>query len=103
MPLDTQTRQTLKSLGHALNPVVMVAGKGLSDTVLEEVRRGLNDHELIKVRFAVGDRSAKQQLIAAMCQACDCELVQQIGHIALIYKQHPTGTARRSNARQQEP
>jgi RNA-binding protein len=99
MALDIQTRKKLKALGHPLKPVVMVAGKGLSDTVLEEVRRGLNDHELIKVRFAVGDRSIKQQLITDMCQTCDCELVQQIGHIALVYKENPRAKPNLSNVR----
>lgn len=99
MALDIHTRKKLKALGHALNPVVMVAGKGLSDTVLEEVRRGLNDHELIKVKFAVGDRAVKQQLIAEMCSLCDCELVQQIGHIALVYKENPKAKPNLSNVR----
>ena len=31
MALDIRTRKNLKALGHKLNPVVMVAGKGLSD------------------------------------------------------------------------
>lgn len=99
MALDSQTRKQLKALGHNLNPVVMVAGKGLSDTVLEEVRRGLHDHELIKVKFAVGDRAAKQQLIKDMCQACACELVQQIGHIALVYKENREAKPNLSNVR----
>ncbi len=99
MPLDIRTRKSLKAKGHALNPVVMVAGKGLADTVLEEIRRGLNDHELIKVKFAVGDRAIKQQLIAEMCATCDCELVQQIGHIALIYKENPKAKPNLSNVR----
>ncbi|HQQ64211.1 MAG TPA: YhbY family RNA-binding protein [Pseudomonadales bacterium] len=99
MALDIHTRKKLKALGHGLNPVVMVAGKGLSDTVLDEVRRGLHDHELIKVRFSVGDRAVKQQLIAEMCASCQCELVQQIGHIALVYKENAEAKPNLSNVR----
>jgi RNA-binding protein len=99
MALDSQTRQKLKAIGHKLNPVVTVAGKGLSDTVYEEIRRGLHDHELIKVKFAVGDREVKQQLIAEMCRTCGCELVQQIGHVALIYKENPEAKPNLSNVR----
>ena len=65
MRLDSHTRQQLKALGHALNPVVTVAGKGLADTVLDEIRRALHDHELIKVKFAVGDRTANFTLISS--------------------------------------
>lgn len=99
MPLDTKTRQHLKALGHALNPVVIVAGKGLADSVLDEISRALHDHELIKVKFAVGDRDAKKQLIHEMCMRCQCELVQQIGHIALVYKINPTAKPNLSNTR----
>lgn len=99
MPLDSQTRKQLKAIGHALNPVVTVASKGLSDSVLEEIRRALHDHELIKVKVAVGDREAKQAVIAEMCQRCECELAQTIGHIALIYKANPNAKLGVSNLR----
>ena len=99
MTLPIQTRKTLKALGHALNPVVTVAGKGLSAAVLDEVRRALHDHELIKVKFAVADRDTKQQLIRDMCAACACELVQQIGHIALVYRENPAAKPNLSNVR----
>jgi RNA-binding protein len=102
MSLDKATRQRYKALGHTLNPVVTVASKGLADGVLEEVRRALHDHELIKVKFAVGDRVVKQQIIDDLCERCDCELVQQIGHMALIYKANPTVKPHLSNARRGE-
>ena len=99
MALDIRTRKNLKALGHKLHPVVTVAGKGLSDTVQEEIRRALNDHELIEVMLVVGDRTAKQQVIADICTICDCELVQQIGHVALIYKENPQAKPNLSNVR----
>ena len=99
MTLPARTRQQLKALGHKLNPVVTVAGKGLSASVLDEVRRALHDHELIKVKFAVGDRDTKRQLIAALCEQCNCVLVQQIGHIALVYQENPQARPGLSNVR----
>ena len=99
MALDIRTRKNLKALGHKLNPVVMVASKGLSENVLDEIRRALHDHELIKVKFAIADRTVKQQVIAEMCAACGCELVQQIGHVALIYKENPQAKPNLSNVR----
>lgn len=86
MTLSTGDKKHLRQLGHSLNPVVTVAGKGLSDGVLEEVNRALDDHELIKVKLAVGERELKQQLIAELCQRVNAELVQTIGHIALLFR-----------------
>ena len=64
----------------------MVAGKGLTDGVVEETLRALDDHELIKVKFAIGDREIKQQLMKELVETVEAELVQTIGKIALIYK-----------------
>lgn len=86
MTLSAGDKKHLRQLGHSLNPVVTVAGKGLSESVLAEVDRALTDHELIKVKLAVGDRILKQQLIDELCQRSDAQLVQTIGHMALIYR-----------------
>lgn|SRR5690625_2122407 len=86
MTLSAGDKKHLRQLGHSLNPVVTVAAKGLSENVLAEVERALEDHELIKVKFAVGDRDVKQQLIDELCRQSAAQLVQTIGHIALIYR-----------------
>lgn len=86
MTLSAGDKKHLRQLGHSLNPVVTVAGKGLSENVLAEVERALSDHELIKVKFAVGDRDLKQQLIDQLCLQSTAHLVQTIGHMALLYR-----------------
>ena len=52
-PSSKELRQ-LRAQAHSLKPVVTIAGKGLAPSVLEELNRALNDHELIKVKVAVG-------------------------------------------------
>ena len=86
MSLTAQQKKQYRTLGHRLNPLVTVAGNGLSEGVQLEVDRALEDHELIKVKFNVGDRNVKQQLIQQLCEQVQAELVQQIGNIALIYR-----------------
>ncbi len=51
-PMDSKLKKRLKGLGHDLHPVVTVAGNGLTKTVLAELSRALEDHELIKVKVA---------------------------------------------------
>ncbi len=97
MTLSTGDKKHLRQLGHQLNPVVTVAGKGLSETVVAEVDRALADHELIKVKFAVGDRDLKQQLIGELSRLVKGELVQTIGHIALLYRKADKPDPRLSN------
>ncbi len=45
--LSIQERKRLRQIGHALNPVVMTGGQGLTENVVEEINRALAAHELI--------------------------------------------------------
>lgn len=76
----------LRQIGHALNPVVMLGTNGLSESVIEETERALNDHELIKVKIAGEDRELRQQLIEELVQATRASVVQKIGKIVLLYR-----------------
>ena len=85
--LSIQERKRLRQIGHALNPVVMIGGQGLTENVIEETTRALNDHELIKVKIGGEDREARAAVIEAIAEATGAEVVQTIGKIALLYKQ----------------
>lgn len=86
MSLNAAKKKHFRSIGHNLTPVVIVADKGLTDGVVEETLRALNDHELIKVKFAIGDRENRQQMISELISATNADLIQTIGKIALIFK-----------------
>lgn len=86
MPLTNEQKKQYKSIGHHLNPVLIVAENGLTEGVLAELERALNDHELIKVKFALTERDDRRALIEALCQQARCELVQVIGKMALVYR-----------------
>ena len=82
-PLSQQQKQYFRKLGHELGPVVTIGSKGLVDTVLAELRRALDDHELIKIKVNVDDRKA---MIEAVCEQTGAQLVQAIGATALLFK-----------------
>ncbi|MFI7965594.1 YhbY family RNA-binding protein, partial [Acinetobacter baumannii] len=67
--LSIHERKRLRQIGHVLNPVVMIGGQGLTDAVIEETLRALNDHELIKVKVAGEDREARTAVIDAIVEA----------------------------------
>ena len=95
-PSSKELRQ-LRAQAHALRPIVMVAGKGLSPSVLEELERALKDHELIKVKVSVGDREQRDAAIASLCDHTGAYLVQRIGNIATVLRHNPTADPRKSN------
>lgn len=83
MSLTNERKKYLRQLGHSLKPIVTVASKGVTETVLKELNRALEDHELIKVKLNVDDKTATSQ---AICDSTNAELVQSIGHVLLIFR-----------------
>lgn len=96
MSSKPNTRQ-LRAIGHKLNPVVTVAGNGLTETVRAEFERALSDHELIKIKLAVGDRELRDSLIDTLVTDSGAELIQRIGNTALILRRSSEPDPRKSN------
>ncbi len=97
MALSADRKKALRTIGHKLNPIVTVAGNGLTENVLMEINRALEDHELIKVKYAVGDREVKQELIEQTLKICRATLVQGIGNIALLLRAAKEPDPKKSN------
>ena len=81
-----QDIKQLRAIGHKLKPVVTIAGNGLSEAVVAEVDRALTQHELIKIKLAVGDRDAKKPITAELCEKTGAEVIQSIGNIILVLR-----------------
>jgi len=88
MPLKASQKKNLRGQAHHLKPLVTVADKGLSKTVVAEIERALNDHELIKVKLR-GEREVRNAWAQSIAEQCKAELVQSIGQVACFYKKHP--------------
>jgi len=86
MSLTNAQKKQYRLIGHSLNPVVMIAGNGLTEAVLTEIDRALEDHELIKIRISITDRDVRSTLIAEISKVMKSETVQVIGKVALFYR-----------------
>ncbi|AEF55883.1 YhbY family RNA-binding protein [Marinomonas posidonica] len=86
MSLTNAQKKQYRLIGHSLNPVVMIAGNGLTEAVLTEIDRALEDHELIKVRISITDRDVRSALITEISKVMKSETVQVIGKVALFYR-----------------
>ena len=86
MALQQAKIKQLRAIGHKLKPVVTVSDKGISEGILTELERALNDHELIKVKLNFDDREAKKEAIAAITEVSKSECVQAIGKMILLYR-----------------
>jgi len=97
MNITPQKARHFRSLGHKLKPVVIVAGKGLSDNILREIDRALDDHELIKISIRAADRRERANISEQICARCQATLVQRIGNVSLLYRASLEPNPRLSN------
>lgn len=83
----TQTgleRRHLRSQAQKLEPVVRIGQHGI-DPVLPNVQTALQHHPLIKVRFE-GQKDQKRELALELALKANAELIQIIGHNAVLYR-----------------
>ncbi|NMT62258.1 ribosome assembly RNA-binding protein YhbY [Marinobacter orientalis] len=102
MSLSPEQRREYRGIAHDLKPVIIVGDKGLTEGLQEELERALNDHELIKIKVASQDREARQEAVAALCEASGAELVQTIGKIAVIMRRAKKPNPKLSNLLRQK-
>jgi RNA-binding protein len=86
--LTGKQRRHLRSLGHHLDPVVVVGKEAVSPSLVKATKEALAQHELVKVKLleTAGDRHA---LAEELAQSAGAELAGVLGRTALIYKRHP--------------
>jgi len=86
----------LRSLAHALKPVVFVGQKGITDALITSTEQALVRHELIKVKFIDFKGKEQKKEIAEIIQIkTGCLMAGMIGHVAIFYKQHDDPEKRR--------
>ncbi len=86
--LSPTRRRELKARAHALDPVVLIGGAGLSPAVLAEIDRALKSHELIKVRVNGADRLGRETILAEVCKQTGAQPVQHIGKVLVVFRQN---------------
>ncbi|HEY2091831.1 MAG TPA: ribosome assembly RNA-binding protein YhbY [Thermoanaerobaculia bacterium] len=87
MPLTSKQRQFLKGLAHPLAPVVRVGRGRLKDSVVEETKKSLFSHELIKVRIETDDSAERRTIAESLASATDAQIAGRVGKIAILYRE----------------
>ena len=85
--LTGKQKQFLKGLAHPLSPIVRVGKGGVTQSVVEETKKSLHAHELIKVRIDVEDSSDRRAMAAQLADEADALIAGAIGKIAILYRE----------------
>lgn len=86
MVLTPKQKQFLKGLAHPLSPVVRVGKGGVSEPVVNETKKSLDAHELIKVRIDADDSAAREELAEKLAEAAGAQVAATIGKTAILYR-----------------
>lgn len=89
LDITSDQRRALRARAHGLNPVVAISQNGLSESVLQEIGRSLDSHELIKIRVFSDDREVRANYLAAICEQLGAAPVQQIGKLLVVWRPAP--------------
>ncbi len=95
--LSKSGRRALIRQAHGIEPVVMVGKNGITDELIAACDNALNAHELIKVRFQ-NFKDECRPLSATIAERSESILVQIIGHVAVLYREHSDPDMRRYSA-----
>ena len=82
-------RKKLKARAHALDPIVHLGNKGLTESVIAEIGRALDAHELIKVRAGSMEREEREAALAEISTRLGAQPVQHIGKVLVLYRESP--------------
>ncbi len=86
MTLTPKQRQFLKGLAHPLAPVVRIGKGGLSASVIEETKKSLQVHELIKVRIDADEFDSRHEIAGKLAAATASQIAAEIGKTAVLYR-----------------
>ena len=89
LDITSQERSALRAAAHPLRPVVLIGDRGLTESVLKEIDLNLKAHQLIKVRVAGDDRSARTSMLETICDTFSCANVHHLGKTLIIYRPNP--------------
>ena len=87
--LTPAQRKERRALAHHVDPVVAVGSDGLSAAVSAEVDRALAAHGLVKVRVFSGDRTAREAMLAELCETLGAAPIQHIGKLLVLWRPKP--------------
>jgi len=85
--LTAKQKQFLRGLAHPLSPVVRVGRGRVSDAVIEETKKSLQSHELIKVRIDADDSATRKELAEKLAASTDSQIAGMIGKTLILYRE----------------
>ena len=86
--LNSRQKKILRAKAHDLKPIVLVGKSGVTDGCIQSIDEAIDSHELIKVKF-IEHKDDKKKLSEIICDKTKAEIVGNIGHTIMLFRQNP--------------
>ncbi|MFQ5620902.1 MAG: YhbY family RNA-binding protein [Candidatus Nanoarchaeia archaeon] len=83
-----QRIKRLRAKSKALEPIANIGKEGLTEGVIKDIKRQLNDKKLIKIKVSklfYGDANRKQKA-KEVAEATNSTLIDQVGFVIVLSK-----------------
>lgn len=88
MGLTAAEKRALKGEANALKGQSFIGKSGLTEAVVQQIRRAFERMKLVKLRLP-RNAEAPQQLVESILQEVPCELVEQRGRVITVFRPRP--------------
>ena len=85
--MTSARKKQLKAQAHSLKPIIIIGQSGLTESVLTEIDKTLDTHELIKIKIRA-EREDRKQISQQIIDVSQAELIQSIGQIIAVYRKN---------------
>ncbi len=85
--MTSARKKQLKAQAHSLKPIILIGQSGLTESVLTEIDKTLDTHELIKIKIRA-EREDRKQISQQIIDVSQAELIQSIGQIIAVYRKN---------------
>lgn len=86
--MRSKNRAQLKSLAQTLDASVIIGKSGLTENLIKQIDVTLEKRELVKVSILNNNMDDRTEMIDALCDQLQAELVQQIGNKVVLYRRN---------------
>lgn len=84
--ISGREQRELLARAHRLKAHLVVGRSGLNPGLVRQVDENLEANELLKVRIEAQNRQEVAQVAAELARLVQAELLQRIGHVAVLYR-----------------
>ena len=84
-PLTPRQTRNLRKQAHSIKPRVQIGRNGLTEALITNIDKTLNDHELIKIKY-LAYKTERTTITVKIAAKTDSHIINEIGNIATLYR-----------------